>query len=51
MRYNLIIRANITYIELEVESNKYIAFETKEMYAEDYLENGEFPESATHRRW
>ena len=40
--------SNITILEFDLESNKYAVCETNEMYAEDYLENGEFRESAMH---
>lgn len=39
---------NITILDFDLESNKYATPETKEMNAENYLENGEFSESATH---
>ena len=37
---------NVNILEFDLESNKYAFFETKEKYAENYLENGEFFESA-----
>jgi len=38
----------ITILDFDLESNKYATPETKEIYAENYLENGEFSDSITH---
>lgn len=39
---------NITGFDFDIKSNKYAPPPQTEKYAEDYIENGEFPDSATH---